>query len=101
MHVVTHPTDNITLLGDGDTQCDKMFLQDLKAAHTICTKESKGSVTVKDLAKKYLETHSNEVYRDNLKGKELKLYLVESSHFIVIENLVTIIEGESGCMNVI
>ena len=92
MHVVTHLTDNIICLGDGDTQCDKMFLRDMKAAHTICTKESNGSVTVNHLAKKYLETHSNEVYRDNLKGKGLKLYLVESSHFAVTENLVTIIE---------
>lgn len=92
MHVVTHPTDNINCSGNGDTQCDEMFLQDLKAAHTICTKECDGSVTVNDLTNKYLETHSNEVYRENLKGKRLKLYLVESSHFAVTENLVTIIE---------
>ena len=89
MHVVT---DDIMLLGDGDTRCDEMFLQDLKAAHKFCTKECNGSVTVNDLAKKYLETHSNEVYRGNLKGKGLKLYLVESSHFAVTGNLVTIIE---------
>ena len=80
-------------LGDSDTQGDEMFLSDLKAAYTICAKETNGSVTVNHLAEKYLETHSIDEYRKNLKGKGLKVYLVQSNHFAVSQNIVTIIEG--------
>ena len=80
-------------LGDSDTQGDEMFLSDLKAAYTTCAEKTNGSVTVNHLAEKYLETHSNDEYRKNLKGKGLKVYLVQSNHFAVSQNIVTIIEG--------
>ena len=80
-------------LGDSDTQGDGMFLSDLKAAYTVCAEKTNGSVTVNQLAEKYLETHSSDEYRKNLKGKGLKAYLIQSNHFAVSQNVVTIIEG--------
>ena len=80
-------------LGDSDTQCDEMFLNDLIIAYKTCAKETNDSVTVDRLAQKYLETHSNEEYRKNLKGIGLKTYLVKSDHFAVTQNIVTITEG--------
>ena len=70
-----------------------MFQNDLIAAYKI-TKENNGSsVTVDHLANKYLETHSKEEYRKNLKGIGLKAYLVKSDHFAVTQNTVTITGG--------
>ena len=79
--------------GDGDRQNDETFLNDLKTTYKICTKENKGSVTLDHLARKYLETHSNEEYKRNLKGNALKVYLVQSSHFAIAKDIVTISEG--------
>ena len=80
-------------LGDSDTQHDKTFLNDLIAAYKICTKEKNDSVTIDHLANKYLETHSKEEYRKNLKGIGLKTYLVQSNLFTVTEKIVTFTEG--------
>lgn len=84
----------VVILGDSDIQCDEIFLNDLKATYKICATQSDGSVTVNNLASKYLETHSNEEYKRNLKGKKLKMYLDQSNHFTVTQNTVTIIEGK-------
>ena len=67
-----------------------MFQNDLIAAYKI-TNDS--SVTIDHLANKYLETHSKEEYRKNLKGIGLKAYLVKSDHFAVTQNIVTITGG--------
>ena len=78
-------------IGDGDTQ---MFWNDLITAYKICTKENNGSaVTLDHLANKYLETHSKEEYKKNLKGIGLKTCLVKSDHFAVTQNIVTITKG--------
>ena len=71
-------------------------MNDLKTTYKICTKESKGSVTLDHLANKYLEnleTHSNDEYKRNLKGITLKVFFVRSGHFAVAKNIVTISEG--------
>ena len=69
-------------------------MNDLKTTYKICNKESRDSVTLDHLANKYLETHSNEEYKRNLKGIALKEFLVRSSHFAVAKNIVTISEGK-------
>ena len=82
----------------GNTQHDKMFLNDLITAYKTCAKESNGSVTVDHIAKKYLETHSSEEYKQNLKGIGLRKYLVQSNHFAVTEKIVTFTEGNWNFM---
>ena len=89
LYIIPHWT-----LGDSDTQHDEAFLNDLIAAYKVCTKENNGSsVTIDHLANKYLETHSNEEYKRNLKDIGLKMYLVQSNLFTVTEKIVTITEG--------
>ena len=45
------------------------------------------------LANKYLETHFEEDYKKNLRGRKLKAFLSESKHFTCTGDRVTIVEG--------
>lgn len=66
------------------------FLCELKGAYRCA---GNTSISISVLGDKYIELHSKDKYKKNLKGKRLKIFLIESGHFSCTGDKVTIIEG--------
>ena len=83
----------------GDAKSGDPFLYDLKSAYRSCTKEGNASIPISVLADKYVEMHSKEEYKKNLKGTRLKTFLSNSGHFNCTGDKVTMIIGNVSKYN--
>ena len=77
----------------GDAKSEDAFLCELKSAYKSCTKEGNASILISVLADKYVEMHSKEEYKKNLKGTRLKTFLSKNGHFNCTGDKVTLIIG--------
>lgn len=76
-----------------DVNSEDAFLYELKSAYRSCTKEGNAPIPISVLADKYVEMHSKEEYKKNLKGTRLKTFLSKSGHFNCTGDKVTMIIG--------
>ena len=74
----------------GSVTSDDIFLRELKAVYRSA---GNTSISISLLGDKYIEIHSLEKYKNNLKGTKLKAFLLKSGNFICTGDQVKMVEG--------